>query len=159
MFCKQYNLPIWVARHFVLGVQIPKMFALEWLIIMGVRMHLHLPSPGIWYLWNFKYQTANLEILSVNMSFARSTIWFAHPRKLFRGRSFLKLLTEWKHKNSFKSRYIDVQVGHYLLFMFSPPKISLTVNGISIWIHVLIVYYLTQPSSKQNICIDFKKTR
>ena len=31
-----------------------------------------------------------------------------------------KNLVEW----TFKSRYIDVRVGHYLLFVFSPPKIS-----------------------------------
>ena len=27
----------------------------------------------------------------------------------------------------FCSRYIEEKVGHYLLFMFSPPKISLTI--------------------------------
>ena len=27
----------------------------------------------------------------------------------------------------FNPRYVEVKVGHYLLFMFSPPKISLTV--------------------------------
>ena len=57
-----------------------------------------------------------------------------------------------------KARYIEVIVGHYLLFMLSPPKISWTVLRIkSICLHVLIIFYLTQPSSKQIICFDFKK--
>jgi hypothetical protein len=57
-----------------------------------------------------------------------------------------------------KSRYIKVKVEHYLLFMFSPPKISWVVSGIKyICLHLLPVFYLIQPSSKQFICFDFQK--
>jgi hypothetical protein len=42
--------------------------------------------------------------------------------------------------------------------MFRPPKISLTISGIKyIWLHLLPVFYLIQPSSKQIICFDFQK--
>ena len=52
-------------------------------------------------------------------------------------------------------RYLELKVGHYLLFMFSPPKISSTVYGIkSICLLVLTVFYLTQTSSKQILCFD-----
>jgi hypothetical protein len=55
-------------------------------------------------------------------------------------------------------RYIKVKVEHYLLFMFSPPKISWVVSGIKyICLHLLPVFYPIQPSSKQIICFDFQK--
>jgi hypothetical protein len=56
-------------------------------------------------------------------------------------------------------RYIKVKVEHYLLFMFSPPKISWVVLGIKyICLHLLPVFYLIQqPSSEQIICFDFWK--
>ena len=68
----------------------------------------------------------------------------------------------WRLKIIFKKvqicGYIEVKVGQYLLFMFSPPKISWTVYGIkNICLHVLAVFYLTQPSRKQIICFDFEK--
>ena len=44
------------------------------------------------------------------------------------------------------------------MFMISSPKISQTICGIkNICLHFLGVFYLTQPSSEQNICFDFKK--
>jgi hypothetical protein len=44
-----------------------------------------------------------------------------------------------------------------LLFLFSPPKISWVVSGIKyICLHLIPVFYLIQPSSKQNICFDFQ---
>ncbi len=56
------------------------------------------------------------------------------------------------------SRYIKVKVEHYLLFKFSPPKISCVVSGIKyICFHLLQVFYVIQPSSKQIICFDFRK--
>ncbi len=55
-------------------------------------------------------------------------------------------------------RYLKVKVEHYLLFMLSPPKISLVVSGIKyICLHLLPVFYLIQPSSKQIFCFDFRK--
>ncbi len=55
-------------------------------------------------------------------------------------------------------RYIKVKVEHYLLFMFSPPKISWVVSVIKyICLHLLPVFYVIQPSSKQIICFDFRK--
>jgi hypothetical protein len=55
-------------------------------------------------------------------------------------------------------RYIKVKVEHYLLFMFSPPKISWVVSGIKyICLHLFTVFNLIQPSSKQFICFDFGK--
>ncbi len=46
----------------------------------------------------------------------------------------------------------------YLLFMFSPPKISWVISGIKyICLHLLPVFYLIQPSSKQFICFDFRE--
>ncbi len=51
-----------------------------------------------------------------------------------------------------------MKVEHYLLFMFSPPKISWVVSGIKyICLHLLPVFYLIHPSSKQIICFDFRK--
>ncbi len=42
--------------------------------------------------------------------------------------------------------------------MFSPPKISWVVSGMkNICLHLLPVFYLIQPSSKQIICFDFQK--
>ena len=42
--------------------------------------------------------------------------------------------------------------------MFSPPKISWVVSGLKyICVHLLPVFYLIQPSSKQIICFDFQK--
>ncbi len=56
------------------------------------------------------------------------------------------------------SRYIKLKVEHYSLFMFSPPKISWVISGIKdICLHLLPVFYLIQPSSKQFICFDFQK--
>jgi hypothetical protein len=56
------------------------------------------------------------------------------------------------------SRYIKVKVEHYLLFMFSPLKISWVISEIKyICLHLLPVFYLIQPSSKQIICFDFRK--
>jgi hypothetical protein len=53
-------------------------------------------------------------------------------------------------------KYIKVKVEHYLLFVFSPPKISKTVRGIKhICLDLFTVFYLIQPSSKQFICFDF----
>ncbi len=47
---------------------------------------------------------------------------------------------------------------HYLLFMFSPPKISRVVSEMKyICLHLLPVFYLIQPSSRQIICFDFRK--
>jgi hypothetical protein len=55
-------------------------------------------------------------------------------------------------------RYIKVKVEHYLLFMFSPPKMSWVVSGIKyICLHLLPVFYLIQPSGTQIICFDFQK--
>ncbi len=57
-----------------------------------------------------------------------------------------------------QARYIKVKVEHYLLFMFSPPKICWAVSGIKyICLHLIHVFYLIQPSSKQIICFDFRK--
>jgi hypothetical protein len=56
----------------------------------------------------------------------------------------------------FRSRYIKVKVEHYLLFMFSPPKISWVVWKMKKhFLQLLPVFYLIQPSSKQIICFDF----
>ncbi len=58
----------------------------------------------------------------------------------------------------FCPRYIKVKVEHYLLFMFSPPEIRRVNSGIKyICLHLLPVFYLIQPSSKQIICFDFGK--
>ncbi len=58
----------------------------------------------------------------------------------------------------FSSRYIKVKVEQYLMFMFSPPKISWVVSEIKyIILHLLPVFYLIQPSSKRIICFDFRK--
>ncbi len=57
-----------------------------------------------------------------------------------------------------KARYIKVKVEHYLLFMFSPPKISWVVSGIKyICLYLLLIFYLIQPLRKQIICFDFGK--
>ncbi len=65
---------------------------------------------------------------------------------------------EFKRKKLQKSRYIKVKVEHYFLFMFNPPKISMVVSGIKyICFHLLPVFYLIQPSSKQIICFDFRQ--
>ncbi len=51
-----------------------------------------------------------------------------------------------------------VKVKHYLLFMFSPPKISWVILGIKyICLHLIPVFYLIRPSSKQIICFNFCK--
>ncbi len=42
--------------------------------------------------------------------------------------------------------------------MFIPPKISWVVSGIKYtFLHLIPVFYLIQPSSKQIICFDFCK--
>ncbi len=57
-----------------------------------------------------------------------------------------------------ESRYIKVKVEHYLLLMFSPPKISWVITEIKyICLHLLPVFDLIQSSSKQIICFDFRK--
>ncbi len=57
-----------------------------------------------------------------------------------------------------KPRYIKVKVKHYLLFMFSPLKISCAIWGIKyIFLQLPPVFYLIKPSSKQIICFDFQK--
>ena len=72
--------------------------------------------------------------------------------------NFIYCLPLFVHK-MWKSRYIEVKVAHYFVFMFSPPKISYTIWGIkAICLHLLTVFYLTQPFSKQIICFDFQKT-
>ncbi len=64
----------------------------------------------------------------------------------------------WNTKEKKYPRHIKVKVEHYLLFMFSPPKISWVVSGIKyICLHLLPVFYLIQPSSKQIICFDYQK--
>jgi hypothetical protein len=56
--------------------------------------------------------------------------------------------------NNKNTRYIKVKVEYYLMFMFSPPKISWVVSGIKyICLYLLPVFYLIQPSSKQTICL------
>ncbi len=58
----------------------------------------------------------------------------------------------------FHARYIRVQVEHYLLFMFSPPKISQTIWWIKyICLRLFTDFYLIQPSNKQIVCFDFGK--
>ncbi len=55
-------------------------------------------------------------------------------------------------------RYIKVKVEHYLLFKFSPPKISWVISGIKyICLHFFPVFYLMQPSSKQIVLISENK--
>ncbi len=50
------------------------------------------------------------------------------------------------------------KVEHYFLFMFSPPKTSLTIQGIKyICLQLITAFYLIQPSSKQIICVEFRK--
>ncbi len=63
-----------------------------------------------------------------------------------------------RSSGNLKSRYIKVKVEHYLLFMFSLPKIRSVVSGIKyICLHLLPVFFLIQLSSKQIICFDFRK--
>ncbi len=74
--------------------------------------------------------------------------------------SLLCMHIKWpfKVKITKKPRYVKVKVEHYLLSMFSPPKISWVVSGIKyICLHLLPVFYLIQPSSKQINCFDFRK--
>ncbi len=58
-------------------------------------------------------------------------------------------------KTKFCQRHIKVTVEHYLLLMFSSPKINWVVSFICL--HLLPVFYLIQPSSKQIICFDIRK--
>jgi hypothetical protein len=61
-----------------------------------------------------------------------------------------------KHSQHKENQGIKVKVENDLLFMFSPPKISWVVAGIKyICLHLLPIFYLIQPSSKQIICFDF----
>ena len=55
-------------------------------------------------------------------------------------------------------RYLEAKLKHYLLLMFSPPKLSKTIWGIiSFYLDLLTtMFYLTQPSNKQIICFDKK---
>jgi hypothetical protein len=55
------------------------------------------------------------------------------------------------------ARYIKVKVEHYLVFMFSPPKITWAVWGIKYIFYLLPVFYLIKASSKQIIWFDFQK--
>jgi len=66
---------------------------------------------------------------------------------------------EWPLKQmKVKVKVHKVKVEHYLLFMFSLPKISWVVWGIKyICLHLLPVFYLIQPSSKQIIWFYFQK--
>ena len=81
--------------------------------------------------------------------------------------SFYKFVVGWvrlKANFSFLSknaRYMEVKVGHYLLFMLSPPKNKLNCfrNKKCLFTCGLIVFHLTQPSSKQIIYFDFQKTK
>ncbi len=71
---------------------------------------------------------------------------------------WLKKYLGYSIKSREEPRYIKVKVEHYLLYMFSPPKISWAVSGIIyICLHLFPVFYLIQPSSKQIICFDFWK--
>jgi hypothetical protein len=45
----------------------------------------------------------------------------------------------WSAAKKYNSRYIKVKVEHYLLFMFSPPKISWTIWGIK---YIFYSYFL-----------------
>jgi len=66
------------------------------------------------------------------------------------------LTFEWPH--FFQGTRINVE--HFLLFMFSPPKIHNLdcVCGIKyICLFIRTVLCLTQPSNKQMICFDFEK--
>ncbi len=70
---------------------------------------------------------------------------------------FIAFILSLLHR-PFTPRYIKVKVEHNLLFMFSPPKLSWVISGIKyICLHLLPVFYLIQPSSKQIICFDFRK--
>ncbi len=52
------------------------------------------------------------------------------------------------------TRYIKLKVDHYLLFMFSPQKYARLFEVLLkyVWLHFLIVFYMTQPSNKQKFC-------
>ncbi len=70
--------------------------------------------------------------------------WSPHPPWNRRDEMFE---TDIEVVGSNLARYIKVMVEHYLLFMFSPPKISWVVSGINyICLHLLPVFYLIQPS-------------
>ncbi len=70
---------------------------------------------------------------------------------------WLLFVVVWRERDV-EQRYIKVNVEHYLLFMFSPPKINQTIPGLKyICLHLFTVFYLIQPSSKQIICFDFRK--
>jgi hypothetical protein len=66
-------------------------------------------------------------------------------------------INELQFNNGIKSANVSNNQS-YLLFMFSLPKISWVVSGIKhICLHLLPVFYLIQPFSKQFICFDFQK--
>ncbi len=91
--------------------------------------------------------------LSINNQDANILFCFLSTLKANQICSLLPLTLTLAH-----TRYIKIKVEHYLLFMFSPPKISLTVWGINyIYFHIFTVFYLIQPSRKQIICFDFWK--
>ncbi len=69
-----------------------------------------------------------------------------------------------------QARYLKLWIKHLAIkvhisrgrtqfvFMFSPPKITWVISGIKyICLHLLPVFYIIQPSSKQIICFDFRK--
>jgi hypothetical protein len=59
----------------------------------------------------------------------------------------------WVH-----TRYIKVKVEHYLLFMFSPPKISLVVSGMKyICLPLLPVFCLISPPVNKSFFFFFQK--
>ncbi len=65
---------------------------------------------------------------------------------------------EKRKRRNIQARNIKVKVQHYLLFMFSPPKINKTVRGIKyICLLIFTVFYLIQPTSIQIIWFDFGK--
>jgi hypothetical protein len=55
---------------------------------------------------------------------------------------FLDLFQSLAYDNNsacFNARYIKVKVEHYLLFLYSPPKISWFVSGIK---YIVYIYFL-----------------
>ncbi len=53
---------------------------------------------------------------------------------------------------------VDRTKGRILLFIFKPKKYARLFEGFkNICLHLLTVFYLTQPTNKQIICFDFEK--
>ncbi len=71
------------------------------------------------------------------------------PKLIPRGQHFRPSRQTQERNSTFRPRYIKVKVEHYILLMFSPPKVSWVTLGIKyICLHLLPVFYLIQPSSK-----------